>query len=171
MSPLGVFALQFLWFLLAWSAIAAFLVAPRLRDVEPDTALSIWVTPHLFRVLGLGLLVPSLAPGMPATFAVPTAAGDAITALLAFLSLWALHRQWKRARTLVWVFNVFGSADLLVALVQAVRVDAASYLQAQWYVAALGVPLMLVAHVMVFHGLLARPESVNGPDDPSQKSK
>jgi hypothetical protein len=54
------------------------------------------------------------------------------------------------------VFNVFGTLDLMVAGLQAARLAAASYLEAQWYVAALGVPLMLVAHVMVFHTLLTR---------------
>ena len=156
MSPFVILALQFLWFLIAWSVIAALFVAPRLRSVEPNTALSVWVAPHLFRVLGLGLLVSNLSPGMPAKFAIPTAVGDAITAILALASLLALRQRWRHARTFVWVFNVFGSADLAVAFVQAARVNAAAYLEAQWYIAALGVPLMVVAHIMVFYTLVSR---------------
>lgn len=156
MSPLGIFAFQFVWFLVAWTAVALLLVAPRLRGAEPDAAVAVWIAPHLFRVLGLGLLVPVLSPGMPAAFAVPTAMGDAITALLALLSLVSLQARWRHAWTLVWVFNVFGSADLAVSFVQAARLEAASHLAAQWYVPALGVPLMLVTHAMVFHTLLTR---------------
>lgn len=110
MSPLGVFALQFLWFLLAWTVIATVLVAPSLRHV--DTTL---------RTLGV----------------------DGTSCL-------------PRPRPVVWVFNVFGSLDLAVAGVLAARVGAVSHLEAQWYVPGLGVPLMVVTHVMVFHTLLTR---------------
>ena len=156
MNPLGVFALQFLWFLVAWTAIAILFIVPRLRDADPDTALSVWIAPHIFRVLGLGLLVPALSPGMPTAFAIPTAVGDTATALLALLSLLALRARWRHARVLVWIFSVFGSADLVLALVQAARLEAASHLAGQWYVATLGVPLMLVTHGMVLRTLLTR---------------
>ena len=158
MSPQALFALQFVWFLLAWSAVAVLLVQPRLRGGDVNDELSVWVAPHLFRVLGLGLLVPALAPGMPPGFALPTALGDAATALLALVALVALQRRHPRARALVWVFNLFGSADLLVAGVQAVRFGAAAHLEAQWYVPALGVPLMIVTHVQVFRVLLRESE-------------
>ena len=156
MNPLYAFLLQFLWFLLAWSVVAALFIAPRLRKADTTTALSVWVAPHLFRVLGVGLLVPGLSPGMPASFAISTAIGDSITAALALASLIALRRGWHRARSLVWVFNVFGSLDLLAAAVHGGQVAAALHLQAQWYVPVLGVPLMIVAHFMVFHTLLTR---------------
>jgi hypothetical protein len=154
MSTVGLFALQFFWFLVAWSTIAVMLVAPRLRDRDAHDVLAVWVAPHLFRVLGVGLLVPSLSPGMPAGFAVPTAIGDTLTAVLALFSLIALRARWRHARAFVWGFNLFGSLDLVIALVQAVRVSAAAHLEAQWYVAVLAVPLMIVSHVMVFRTLL-----------------
>ncbi len=72
------------------------------------------------------------------------------------LSLLALRARWRHARVLVWIFSVFGSADLALALLQAARLEAASHLAGQWYVPALGVPLMLVTHGMVLHTLLAR---------------
>ena len=159
MSGMGstqYFVLQWVWFLVAWTVIATFFVAPRARRLDVHDALSIWVAPHLFRVLGVGLLVPNLSPGLPASFAVSTAIGDSLTSILALLSLVALRRRWRRARSVVWVFNLFGSVDLAVAMVQAARIQAASYLEAQWYVPALGVPLMVVCHVMVFHTLLRR---------------
>ncbi len=154
MQPFAVFAVQFLWFLCAWSAIALLLVAPRLRRLEPELELSIWLAPQLFRVLGLGLLVPVLAPGMPGSFAIPTAIGDSLTALLALTALGALARRAPGARALAWTCTGFGSADLLVAMVGAARAGAAGHLTVQWYVAALGVPLMVVAHAMAFATLL-----------------
>ena len=154
MNPAQYFALQWVWFLIAWTAIAVLFVAPRVSRLEAREALSIWIAPHLFRVLGVGLLVPNLSPGLPGSFAASTAIGDSVTSVLALLSLIALHRGWARARVMVWVFNLFGSADLVLATVQAVRIQAATYLEAQWYVPALVVPLMIVCHVMVFRTLL-----------------
>src|ERR1043166_3734996 len=98
MSPLPVFGFQFAWFLVVWTTIAVVFVGPRLRGVEPDRALAVWVTPQLFRALGLGPLGPSLAPEMPRSFAVPTAIGDTTTAVLALVSLIALTRRAPYAR-------------------------------------------------------------------------
>src|SRR5262245_50772729 len=109
MNPLPVFIAQFVWFLIAWSAIAVVLVQPRLQGVERARVLAFWVAPQLFRVLGLGLVVPNLAPNLPASFAVTTAVGDSVTAILAMVALVGLHRQWPSARTMVWLCNIVGS--------------------------------------------------------------
>ena len=76
MDPSPFFAFQFLWFLCAWTVVAVLFVAPLLRHAAFEDALAIWIAPQLFRVLGVGLLVPNLAPGMPRSFALPTALGD-----------------------------------------------------------------------------------------------
>jgi hypothetical protein len=156
MQPSHYFAIQFLWFLLAWSVIAGWLIEPALRRWELHDALACWVSPHLFRVLGVGLLVPNLSPGLPREFALATAVGDSLTALLALVALVALRHRWRRARALVWIFNLIGSLDLTAAMIYAVRIQAADYLQAQWYVPALIVPLMIVTHLMVFRTLLRK---------------
>lgn len=154
MKPAHYFVLQFGWFLIAWSVIARFFIAPALQHRALDDALMIWIAPHLFRVLGVGLLVPNLSPGLPVEFAATTAIGDSITAVLALGSLLALRKRWRKARALVWVFNVIGALDLTVAMMHAAWIQAATYLHAQWYVPALVVPLMAVTHVMVFRTLL-----------------
>src|SRR5687767_2158075 len=91
MGPLLVFVLQFLWFLFAWSLIVYFVLWPRSARLSPDARLSAWVAPEMFRILGLGLLVPNLSPGMPSDFAFPTAACDSATALLAALAFIGLR--------------------------------------------------------------------------------
>jgi hypothetical protein len=162
MNPVPLFLVQFVWFLIVWSAIGLIFVNPRLRGATPDRALSVWVVPQLFRVLGLGLLVPNLSPNMPQSFAVATAAGDGLTAVLALASLVALHRQWVAARPVVWACNVIGSCDLVIGLTHAARIEAAQFLGAQWFVPAVLVPLMIVSHVMVFRILLAQGRRVPG---------
>ena len=154
MSTRALFLLQFFWFLLAWAAVARLVIAPRLRHLDVETRLSIWIAPLAFRVLGVGLLVANLSPDMPRSFALPTAIGDSATAVLAVLALLALHRRSSSALALAWICNVVGSLDLLVALPHAASIDAAQYLRGQWYVPALVLPLMIVAHVAVFKTLL-----------------
>ena len=148
------FAFQFVWFLVAWSAIAILLIEPKLKEKNLYKQLSFWVSLHLFRVLGVGLLVQNLSSGMPKAFALSTAIGDTITALLALCTLISLQKRHKYSLLIVWVFNLFGSLDLIYAMISAARVNAAQYLQSQWYVPALFVPLMLVSHVAVFRKLL-----------------
>jgi hypothetical protein len=156
MNPLPLFVLQFVWFFVVWATIGHVFVDPRLRGADPDRALAVWLCPQLFRVLGTGLLVPNLAPEMPRAFAVSTAVGDAITAGLALVALVALERRSPYARRVVWICTVVGLCDVIVALVTAARIEAARYLAAQWFVPAVGVPLMIVSHVMVLRILLGR---------------
>src|SRR5207248_9587762 len=69
---------------------------------------------HGFRFLGLAFLVPGVvSPELPATFAQPVAYGDFITAILALLALATMGTRTGTALT--WVFNTFGTADLLFA--------------------------------------------------------
>jgi hypothetical protein len=163
MSPVAAFVLQFLWFLLAWSVIATLLVAPAIARLAHDDALAVVMTPQLFRVLGVGLLVPNLAPEMPLAFAVPTAVGDATTAVLALLAVVALRRRWPSAHAIAWACNLVGVADLAIAVPHAARVQAARFLFAQWYVPALGLPLMIVSHTLALR-MLARGRRASARD-------
>jgi len=150
MEPLALFVAQFLWFLVAWSLVARFLLWPWSERLSPDARLSVWIAPEMFRVLGLGLLVPNLSPGMPSEFAASTAAGDALTALLAAGAFVALRRGWSAARGLAWAATLLGSLDLLVAFPHAAATGAISHLAAQWYVPVLAGPLLVVCHVACF---------------------
>lgn len=148
MSLLPFFVIQFLWFLVVWATVAVFLVTPALSDIPRDDVLCVWITPQLFRVLGVGLLVPNLSPDMPRSFPVPTAIGDSLTACLALASVIGLRRGWEPARRIAWACNIVGIADLVIAVTHATMIGTAQFLAAQWYVPALGVPLMIVSHIM-----------------------
>ena len=154
MNSVALFGIQFVWFLVIWSTIAKLLVKPLVQRSEINVQLSIWLLPQLFRMLGVGLLVQNLAPDLPYSFALPTAIGDAITAVFALVAIIALQKKWPSARSFVFVCNVIGSLDLLVALPHAAVTQAPNYLAAQWYVPAAVVPLMIVSHVMVWRTLL-----------------
>lgn len=126
MEPLALFVVQLLWFSFAWSLITYFVLWPRSATLPPDERLSLWIAPEMFRVLGVGLLVPSLSPGMPLEFAVPTAVADSATALLAAAAFAGLRRGWAAARGLAWACTVVGSLDLLVAFPHAASTGAIS---------------------------------------------
>ena len=147
MEPFTVFVLQFLWFLLAWSLVAWFAVWPWTAQLAPDVRLGAWIAPEMFRVLGVGLLVPNLSPGMPAEFAASTAAGDSLTALLAALAFTGLHRGWRSARALAWACTIVGSLDLLIAFPHAAHTGAIAHMAAQWYVPVFAGPILVICHV------------------------
>ncbi len=154
MNPIAYFVFQLLWFTLAWSVITVYLIWPCSLSLATDRRLSLWVAPEAFRVLGVGLLVPNLSPGMPTAFAVPTAIADTTTALLAILSLVALERGWRNARRLVWLCTIVGVSDLLFAFPHAAHSGAIDHLATQWYVPVFAGPVMIVAHVACVFTLL-----------------
>ena len=89
----------------------AILHLPHARALRPILVL------HGFRVIGLAFLVSSvISPDLPIAFAHPAAYGDLIATVLALLSLATL--QSRLGIFLVWVFNFWGTADLLYAFYQ-----------------------------------------------------
>lgn len=154
MEPLVLFVAQFLWFLFAWSLIAYFVVWPWSARLPPSERLSVWVAPEMFRVLGVGLLVPNVSPGMPAGFALSTAAGDSLTALLAAAAFVGLRKGWCAARGFAWTCTIVGSADLLIAFPHAGATGAITHLAAQWYVPVFAGPVLVMCHFACFVLLL-----------------
>lgn len=109
----------------------------------------------MFRVLGVGLLVPNLSPGMPAEFATITAAADSLTAVLAAAAFVGLRRGWHTARGLAWACTLVGSIDILVAFPHAASTGAIAHMATQWYVPVFAGPPLVISHVACFI-LLAR---------------
>jgi hypothetical protein len=160
MPPIALFVSQFCWFLLAWSLITRFLLWPLSARLAPDARLSVFIAPEMFRVLGVGLLVPNLSPGMPAEFALPTAVADSLTALLAAAAFVALRRGDRAGRGLAWACTIVGTTDLLIAFPHAASIGAIEHMAAQWYVPVFAGPPLVVCHVACWILLLrARGES------------
>jgi hypothetical protein len=153
MNIVYLFGIQFLWFVLVWAVIANLFVLPKIKGLEPNDQLLVWLSPQLFRVLGLGLLVDNLAPSLPLSFALPTAIGDCLTAALALISIIALRQRWAWARRMALVCNIVGSLDLAIALPHAAVINAVKFLTVQWYIPAVILPLMIVCHFMAFRVL------------------
>ena len=101
----------------AWVIISAQCLWPALCSQPRARALRPLLLLHSFRFIGLAFLVPGVvSPDLPGAFARPAAYGDLIAAVLALLALAGL--QSGLGIGLVWVFNLWGSADLLYAFYQ-----------------------------------------------------
>jgi hypothetical protein len=109
----------------------------------------------------VSFLVPGVvSPELPAAWANPAAYGDLVAALLALLALAGLKS--RPGLALVWVFNLWGAADLLYTFYQgnAVGLDP-GHLGAGYFIVTVLVPLLLVTHALVFW-LLLRGETAAG---------
>jgi hypothetical protein len=112
---------------------------------------------HSFRHLGLMFLTRGATfPGMPPRFAYPAAFGDLLAAVLAVMALDAVVRERPAARTLVWIFNLEGTIDLLVATTTATLYEAPVSMGPAYWIPAFWVPALLVTHYVTFVVLRAR---------------
>lgn len=154
--------LQLLFFMTAgfsfivWGIITAQYAWPELRRRQRVEAMRPLLILNSFRFMGLAFLVPGVvSPDLPAAFARPAAYGDLIAAILALLSLLALPS--RAGNTLTWVFNVWGTADLLNAIYQANRSGLLpGQLRTLYFIPAVLVPLFLIMHGLIFRILLQR---------------
>jgi hypothetical protein len=155
--PLPVlFAIDVMFGLAVWGAVAWHYIWPALRDRPIPENLKPILMLHGFRFLGLAFVVPGVvSPELPAAFAQPVAYGDLITAMLALLALSTLETSAGTVVTLV--FNTFGMADLLFAFYLGGRIslpDNPGLLGAGYFILTAYVPLLLITHGLAFRILL-----------------
>ena len=152
--------LQFCFFVsiafafIAWGIVAKRYIWPKLRLLRRAEALRPLLILHSFRFVGLAFLVPGVvSPELPSAFAYSAAYGDLVAATLALLSLVSLPR--RAGIVIAWIFNLWGSADLLNAFYQANDAGLmAGQLGAAYFIPTLVVPLLLITHGLVFRILL-----------------
>ena len=95
-------------------------------------------------------------PGLPLEFAYPAAFGDLITAITAFASIPLVLWGSRLAKPIVWIFDIFGTVDLVVAITMGTICNAVIALGPAYWSPAFWVPLLLVTHYVTFV-LLRRP--------------
>src|SRR6267154_5934878 len=153
-SPV-LFGISVAFGLAAWGAVAWHYIWPALKE-RPSEHLKPILLLHGFRFLGLAFVVPGVvSPELPTTFTQPVAYGDLITAILALLALATLGTN--TGTVLTWVFNTFGTADLLFAFYQGSRIslpDTQGLLGAGYFILTAYVPLLLMTHGLAFRILL-----------------
>ena len=136
--------------LVFWIA-ARLYVFPRLQELRSRTVLVPIFLLHSFRHLGLMFLAPGATyAGLAQQFAYPAALGDFLAAVLALVALWAVVKNWKRARFLVWIFALEGAIDLITAITLAQIYRAAAFMGPAYWIPAFWVPALLVTHYITF---------------------
>jgi hypothetical protein len=152
---------QMIWFFvsiafsfIAWGIVTARYIWPELRLRQRVEALRPLLILHSFRFIGLAVLVPGVvSPDLPPAFAHSAAYADIIAAILALLSLLLLRSAAGIAA--VWIFNLWGTADLLNSFYQGPHAGLlAGQLGAAYFIPTLVVPLLLITHGLAFRILL-----------------
>jgi hypothetical protein len=154
MSPQFCFFVSIAFSLIAWGIVAGRYVWPELRLRQRVDALRPLLILHSFRFIGLAFLVPGVvSPDLPSAFAHSAAYGDIVAATLALLSL--LFLPSVAGVLTAWIFNLWGSADLVNAFYQANHAGLlAGQLGATYFIPTLIVPLLLITHGLAFRILL-----------------
>jgi len=159
MTTAALFGLSILMNFVASGILTKLYILPRLRVMNREEALLPLVAPHMFRFVGLSFLVPGVvSTALSTDFARPAAYGDLAAALLAVIAVLALSARASWALPIVWIFNLWGTIDLLYAIYQGqigVRIDPGS-LGAAFYIPTVVVPPLLVTHGLIFWLLLRR---------------
>jgi len=154
MLPQLCFFVSIAFGFVAWGMVAKQYIWPKLRLLRRVEALRPVLMLHSFRFLGLAFLVPGVvSPELPTVFAHCAAYGDIVAASLALLSLASLPRG--AGIGIAWIFNLWGSVDILNAFYQANRAGLlAGQLGAAYFLPTLIVPLLLITHGLAFRILL-----------------
>jgi hypothetical protein len=139
---------------IAWGVVAARYFWPALRLRPRSEALRPLLILHSFRFLGMAFLVPGVVSSdLPRAFATAAAFGDIVAAVLALLSLASLQRA--PGLLVAWIFNAWGSVDLVNAFYQANATGLSpGQLGAAYFIPTLFVPLLLITHSLAFRVLL-----------------
>ena len=151
-----LFGISVTFGLAVWGVVAWQYIWPALSERPSPGSLKPILVLHAFRFLGLAFVVPGVvSPELPAAFAQPVAYGDFITAVLALSAVATLGT--RTGTVVTWVFNTFGTADLLIAFYLGSRISLPNnpgLLGAGYFILAAYVPLLFITHGLAFRILL-----------------
>lgn len=136
--------------LLVFTAAYSWLVKPLLPRLMPSTVLIPILLLHSLRHLGLMFLTTGVTSNsMPAQFAIPAAAGNFLSATLAFIAAFLIHRKSTWAMPMTWIFSVVGIADFAMAVVLSRVYNAADFMGGAYWIPSFWVPMLIVGHIIV----------------------
>jgi hypothetical protein len=153
MNTRVAFGLSILMSMISSIVVALLFVWPWLRTGNREQALLWLVAPHMFlRFIGISFLVPGVvSESLPKAWAAPAGYGDLVAGILAIIATVALVHTATWAIAAVWIFNVWGVADLLFAFYKGARVRLEpGSLGAGFYIVTAVVPPLLVSHALIF---------------------
>ena len=124
---------------------------PLISRFRPQQILVPILLLHSMRHLGMMFLTRGATyPGLPSQFAKKAAFGDLTTAILAFVAIPLVLSGSGLAKPAVWIFNVVGTVDLLVAITTATIYNAPPAMGPAYWIPAFWVPMLLATHYVTF---------------------
>lgn len=145
-----LFAVSILAALIVWNKISRKYLWLPYKNLELKEAAQPILLLHTFRFAGLSFLIPGVVhPGLNPAWAIPAAFGDFAAAILAFITL-SLANNNALFRVSLWIFNILGFADLLLAFIDGPRYNILPFLGAGYFIIILYVPVLLLTHLMIF---------------------
>ena len=160
MDNVAIFWLQLLSSAFVFSLVTAWYVWPYLTTLSRNSALTLLLFVHVFRYVGMTLLVSGMVdPKLPSEFLFSAAYGDLLEAVLALASIFALRADWRFAVPLVWVTNTWGVLDLLNGIRGVLSLNVPSFdLSTVWYIYTFYAPAVLISHLLIFWILIKSSE-------------
>jgi hypothetical protein len=148
-----------MWFsvgagLLAWATIVR-MNWPRLSSQGFASIFTFLASVHLFRFIGLIALLPQHLDPTPFDFThsylLQVGWGDALAAVLAAVSIWAVLGRWRGAMAWAWAFVVLGTLDTLNAGPQFILAihDQTLVGALGWLILTFYVPALLVTETLL----------------------
>lgn len=147
-----IFWLQLVVSFVVFAIVVAWYVWPYLTKLSRNSALIPLLFVHVFRYVGMTLLVPGMIdPKLPREFVSSAAYGDLLAAAFALAAIFALRSRWRFAIPLVWVANTWGFADLLNGVRGVLQLNVPSFnLGTIWYIYTFYAPLVIISHLLIF---------------------
>jgi len=152
MDNVTIFWLQLLTSCAVFALAARWYLWPILTRSSLKSALIPLLFVHVFRYVGMVLLVKGMVdPKLPGDALTTAAYGDLVAAALALASIVALRGGWRVAVPLAWVFSTWGFVDLLNTLRGVIQTKLPNFdLGAAYFIYTFYAPTVVVAHVMIF---------------------
>ena len=152
MNNVSIFWLQLFSSAVVCAVVVTWYVWPFITKLPRNSALIPLLFVHVFRYVGMTLLVTGMVdPRLPRDFLNNAAYGDLIAAVLALASIFALRSNWRVAVPLVWVFNTWGFVDLLNGVRGVWQLNVPSFnLATFWYIYTFYLPVVVASHLMIF---------------------
>jgi hypothetical protein len=136
--------------LLVFYSAYSWLLKPLLPQLKPSTVLIPILLLHSLRHLGLMFLTTGVtSSAMPQQFSIPAAAGDFLTATLAFSAAFLIHRKSKFALPMTWGFSIVGIVDFVMAVVLSRLYNAADFMGGAYWIPSFWVPMLIVGHIII----------------------
>lgn len=136
--------------LLIFNAAYRWLLKPVMHQLKPGSVLIPVLLLHSLRHLGLMFLTTGVvSSSMPQNFAIPAAAGDFLSAILALFAAWLIQRKSAWAVPMTWVFSIVGIIDFAMAVVLSRLYNAADFMGGSYWIPSFWVPMLIVGHIIV----------------------